>query len=541
MRDRRSPVMDEAAVGTNVDWLPWGPRAFRAAAHLERPLLLAITAPWCRWCHRMDRGAYSDPGVAANINDGFVPVRVDADRQPRVRDRYATGGFPSTVFLTPAGTVIAAAGHLEADGLRSVLGTVRERWAAAGIDAGRVPRAIRDQSPPSGELDGQVERLLAGQLRSQWDDRHGGWGTAEKFPLPETVQFALKRESELAVQALDLITEHLQAADGAVYRHASRDWATPEQEVLTDTTGAVLETLAHAFCLTGAERFQRAAAEAVAALVGPFWTGRGVAASRGHPDDDDAPAPDGIDRTVLADRNAACATGLLWYHAYTGADQARTRAETIISTLVGLTRDGDLAHHDGPDAERGLLVDQGRALEAGVAAAQILGDGHLEWARSIADASLERLGTDAGPLVDGPPRGPGLLDRPLRPLDGNAVLANGLVSLATLTDEGHYHEAARELLGGFAGAADRIGVQAAVYGTAAARAVDSPLAVAVGGEAGTPLHRAALRVADHEKVVIPDADGPRGTAWLRLAGGRSREVDTPDALETLVREHAETS
>lgn len=529
--------MDEAARSTKVAWLEWGPRAFRAADHLDRPVLLAITAPWCRWCHEMDAGAYSDPGIAANINDGFVPVRVDADRHPRVRERYATGGFPSTVFLTPDGTVISGAGHLEIDGLRRVLTTVRERWRAAGRDAGRVPRAVRDQSLPVGELDGTVERHLTGQLEARWDETHGGWGSAEKFPLPETIRFALKREPALGTQALDLVIEHLQAPDGTVCRYAQPDWSSPTPETLTDTTGGVLTALADAYCLTGEDRYGAAARSATEALTGPLWVDCAVAGSRGDPEDTGAPSPDAVDRTILADRNALAATGLLWQYAYTDDGPAGRHATRILETLATLTDDGLVAHHDAADAPRGLLTDQARLLEARVTAAQVLGTEHLEDARTVADATIESLGTDRGACVDGVPTGPGLLSRPLRPLDANAAFADALLTLAELTEDHHYRSTAVGMLSSFAGAAERIGVQAALYGRATSRAVEGPLVIVVADDPGSDLHRAALRVADHEKVVVPQAGDRAGAAWLRTAEGPTERVESPGALEALVGEH----
>lgn len=527
--------MTESSAQTQVEWLPWGQRAFHAADHLDQPLLLALSAPWCHWCHEMDETTYAEPRIAANINDGFVPVRVNVDRHPGVRDRYATGGFPSTVFCTPTGEIIAGAGYLDPDGFRSILQTVRERWRAAGPDAGRTPRAIRDQSPPSGPLDKQVEQHLTGQLAAQWDDTHGGWGEAEKFPLPETVLFALKRDRQRAIRVLDLIRDSLQASDGSIYRHAQRDWTDPVEETLTDTTAGVLSAFAHAYCLTGNDRFREAASDAATALTGPLWVDEHVAASRGDSTDDRAPQPDGVDTTFLADRNATAATGLLWLAAYTESSGYIDPAKSILERLQSLTESGKVPHTALTTGPVGHLADQARVLEAFVTAIQVLGTDYLETACTVADATLDTLGTNRGPLLDAVPDGPALLARPLRPLDHNAVAADSLVTLAELTDESAYREAARSIVTGFAGAADRIGVQAARYGTATARAVSRPLTISVATEPNTSLHRAALRVADHEAVVRPAADGEPGTAWVRRGEHVGDPVRTPAALTESVQ------
>ncbi|OYR79669.1 thioredoxin domain protein, partial [Halorubrum sp. E3] len=103
---------------TRVEWRDWGPEAFAEADERDRPVLLSLSATWCEGCHEMDAITYAEPRIAANVNEGFVPVRVDVDRHPRVRERYNMGGFPTTAFLTPEGKLLTGAGYLDVDGMR---------------------------------------------------------------------------------------------------------------------------------------------------------------------------------------------------------------------------------------------------------------------------------------------------------------------------------------------------------------------------------------------------------------------------------------
>ena len=86
-----------------IHWLPWGADAFARASREGKPVLLSITAAWCRACHEMDRTTYADPDVAGLIRDRFVAVRVDTDRRPDINERYNLGGWPTTAFLTADG------------------------------------------------------------------------------------------------------------------------------------------------------------------------------------------------------------------------------------------------------------------------------------------------------------------------------------------------------------------------------------------------------------------------------------------------------
>jgi uncharacterized protein YyaL (SSP411 family) len=558
--------------GTRVEWRDWGQSAFDAADDAGKPVLLALTATWCDGCHEMDAETYADPRIAANVNDGFVPIRVDVDRHPRVRERYNMGGFPSTVFTTPGGEVITGAGYLDSESFRGILDRVREVWDAKGTAAGRVPRALGDDPTPAGEVTPDIEEYVTGQLDRQFDEEFAGWGTDAKFPLPRTVEFALKRDREQALRTLDAIRDHLHdAVAGGFFRYAdSRSWGGIHYEKVADANAALLRTFAHAYCYTGEDAYREPAARTVGYLTDDLWSGVAVGGSEGPGEGRAYYGADAAERaelrsprtdlTAYAGANALTADALLTYHAYTDDDRARDYATRILGFLRHeLIDDGVVAHvRDGgdgsasdtesdPTAESGLLEDQARVVSAFVRARQVLGreaiSEPLATAESVADQAIESL-HDAGSFRDGPATGAGLLDRPLRPLDGNVEMAEALLDLSALTGTDRYREVAEETVGAFAGAADRMGAQVAGYGSVAARCCREPLVVAVADDAGSDLHRAALRVADHEKVVVPEADAAdvsgllsagldekvsSGTAYV-LGGERVRSATTPDEL-----------
>jgi len=544
--------MDEFAAETKVEWREWGPDAFAVAERSGKPVLLALTAPWCEDCHEMDRTTYSEPRIAANINDGFVPIRVNVDRHPRVRDRYNMGGFPSTVFTTPDGTVITGATFLGIDGFREILDAVRRTWDGKGTEAGSVPRQLRDAEPPGGELSARVEEHMVEQLLAAYDDEFGGWGTDVKFPLPRTIEFALVRARDQATRSLEAVRTRLaDTVDGGFFRFArNRNWGAPQREKLTDENAALVRAFAHGYRYTGEDAYRETAMRGVEYLTTDLWTGDGFAASQGGDDAyyrleaterTDAAAP-AVDETVFAGHNALAADALLTLAAYTDDERAHRYAERGLDAVDDLVReDGAVVHYREPDTgaatdtgetgEAGLLVSQARVLVGLTTAGQVLGDARR--AREVADYAIDALQAESGAFRDGPSgiSGAGLLDRPLYPLDSNAEMADALLDLWALTDEERYRTAATETLSAFAGATDRMGVEVAHYASAVARAQD-PRVVAVGAGAGSDLHRAALRLADHETAVAPGDDrAPDGEAVVLDDGDEAGRADDPTALE----------
>lgn len=553
----QDPDMEDV---TLVEWREWGEAAFEEATAADVPVLCSLTATWCDHCHEMDAETYAEPRIAANVDDDFVPVRVDVDRHPRVRDRYNVGGFPSTVFLAPDGSLLSGAGYLGPDGMRQVLDSVRRLWAERGEDAARVPRALRDDEPPAGEVTDEIVSRMLATVRDRYDERAGGWGDGPKFPLPDTLEFALKRDREIALRSFDAVAANLgDEYEGGFYRFASeRDWSGLQREKLLDSNAALVRAFANAYCYTGRDEYREPAERAIEYLTTTLWlpepagvdgagNGGAFAGSQApadasaytlDPSDREAADAPPIDATAYAGGNALAVEGLATYAAYTDDERASRYAERALSYLrEHLLEDGVVVHYrDGSeDGERCLLANQARVLGALTTAWSVLGADVLEDARAVADVTIDRL-RDGDSFVDGPRSGPGLVSRPLRPLDANVAFADALLDLAVATDEHRYRPTARETLAAFAGASDRFGVQVARYASVVGRLFEGPLVIRVGGPAGSELHRAALRVADHEKVVVPAAsDLEPGTARVERGDAVSATAETPEQLGDRVR------
>ena len=166
-----------------VNWREWGKEAFEDARRREKPLLLSISATWCHWCHVMDEKTYSDPQVVERINRDFIPVRVDADRRPDIDRRYNMGGWPTTAFLAPDGSLIAGATYLPpAEMLRAMEAVLAGPGAGAGGSAGPLrrlrsipgrpmrswPRSSWPMTPPTAALGDRPNSPSPTSCASSW-------------------------------------------------------------------------------------------------------------------------------------------------------------------------------------------------------------------------------------------------------------------------------------------------------------------------------------------------------------------------------------
>jgi len=180
-----------------IGWLEWGQQAFERAQREDKPILLSISAVWCHWCHVMDETSYSDEAVIAAIRDRYVPVRVDNDRRPDVNARYNQGGWPTTAFLTPDGSLLAGATYLPPDQLHQALDQISQFYRTNRAEI--VQRAAEIRTPahaytpaPASELQESIVRDVVEHIAQAYDEEYGGFGDAPKFPMIDVLEFLLQ-------------------------------------------------------------------------------------------------------------------------------------------------------------------------------------------------------------------------------------------------------------------------------------------------------------------------------------------------------------
>lgn len=81
-------------------------RALRDASAARKPLLVKVGADWCSLCKEMDRTTLVDPGFLA-VEESFVSVRVDADSNALLMNRYELEELPVILALDGEGQELA--------------------------------------------------------------------------------------------------------------------------------------------------------------------------------------------------------------------------------------------------------------------------------------------------------------------------------------------------------------------------------------------------------------------------------------------------
>jgi len=234
-----------------MHWFPWHLDTFARAARERKPILLSISASWCRACHEMDRTTYMDPAVIDLARERYIAIRVDTDERPDINDRYNLGGWPTTAFLTPDGALIGGGTYLDAGRMAGVLRQVADAFAQVSAGPDALQPRIDDVEPS------KAAPVNAADVFATFDEEFGGFGIEPKFPLTSPLLLAIAMYRDDPVPRHRLIVERTldamadgglcDRASGGYYRYATtRDWQLPHQEQLLETNARLLATFAEA-------------------------------------------------------------------------------------------------------------------------------------------------------------------------------------------------------------------------------------------------------------------------------------------------------
>jgi uncharacterized protein len=430
-----------------IDWLPWSAEAFARAAREGKPVLLAITAAWCRACHEMDRTTYADPAVAALVRDRFVPVRVDTDRRPDINERYNLGGWPTTAFLTADGDILTGGTFIPVERMSHVLERVA---AAAGSLSGGAARgaashaeAGAEGASEGGHHAGDLTRTIESEeliesIFSTYDEQHGGFGVEPKFPHTAALTLAMSifretgepRWQQIVERSLDAMFDEglWDAREGGFYRYAvTRDWQLPHREKLLETNASLLRTYAEAASLFG-----RDADRDRCRRIARFITGPLRAESGGYYGSDS-------DRVLHMDANAVAAGALLGAAAVLeDSELGREALASFERVLLLCYKPGlGVAHYfDGTARVRGLLGDHLATIAALLDAHDVSGgEPYRMMAEELAHLCVRDMWDGAsGGFFDrtGGPDDIGLLKSRRKPFVENADAALAFVRLSRL-------------------------------------------------------------------------------------------------------------
>ncbi|QDZ14551.1 thioredoxin domain-containing protein [Humibacter ginsenosidimutans] len=435
-----------------VDWHPWGEEALAEARERDVPLFISIGYATCHWCHVMARESFSNEAVAAKLNAGFVPVKVDREEHPDVDAAYLAAasaftpnlGWPLSVFAMPDGKAFFAGTYFPPEprtGLPSfaqVLDAVTDAYTRRRDDvastAAQVASAVdslrrRSQADTAGAgdvdsvessvLDRQRLKGTVADLVAAEDPEFGGFAAppefnGPKFPAVPVLAFLLDSGDALgertALHTLGCMARSplRDAVDGGFFRYGTRrDWGVPHYERMLYDNAGLLRLYADAAASLDPEL--ASIAEGIASfLTGTMRVEGGFASAQDSESEVDGERREGLYYRLDAAQRAA---------------QPRPALDAKVLTGWNGIAIGALAH-------AGALLGHPEWVREAAEVADGLLSAHVsDHGRMLLRASLDGRASAAAPA-----------------LDDYGLFASGLLDVFLATGEHRFASAARTLV-----------------------------------------------------------------------------------------------
>jgi uncharacterized protein YyaL (SSP411 family) len=293
-----------------VHWQAWSPAVLAAARAQNKPILLSVGYAACHWCHVMAHECFENHEIAALMNRLFVNIKVDREERPDLDAIYQhalallgeQGGWPLTMFLTPAGEPFWGGTYFPPsarwgrpgfpDILRAIHDAYRHRADEVAQSAGALKQALErlaNPQPGDGLPPALVDRIAERLLR-EVDPLHGGIGDAPKFPqvgLFELLWRAFRRTGTEAYRNAVTLTL-TQISQGGIFDHigggysrysVDARWLVPHFEKMLYDNALLIDLLTLVWQEERSELYASRIAETIGWVAREMRTAEGAFAS----------------------------------------------------------------------------------------------------------------------------------------------------------------------------------------------------------------------------------------------------------------------
>lgn len=101
---------------------------------LNKKAFVFFHADWCKYCKKMEAGAFTNKDIISYLNDNFISIEVDTDTEEKVASKYNARSLPTLYFLKEDGSTLSyRKGYVDAKELLFMLKYVNTESYNKGI------------------------------------------------------------------------------------------------------------------------------------------------------------------------------------------------------------------------------------------------------------------------------------------------------------------------------------------------------------------------------------------------------------------------
>ncbi len=292
LKNEHSPYLQQHA-NNPVDWYPWGEEAFEKARKENKSIFISIGYSSCHWCHVMEHESFEDETTAKILNKHFISIKVDREERPDIDKHFQEvyqlmnqrpGGWPTSIFLTQDQKPFYSATYIPDEprygmmSFSSLLEVIADKYdKEQDLLTEKADEILRFLNPKEDKiqatkLDLSIIQRVSDQAKQLFDNQHGGFNKAPKFPQASTLDLLLdiyritgdKETLNMALLSLSSMAKGglRDLVDGGFCRYSTdNEWLVPHFEKMTYDNALLSELYLKAYTVTGQDFYKSVAFE----------------------------------------------------------------------------------------------------------------------------------------------------------------------------------------------------------------------------------------------------------------------------------------
>lgn len=98
---RASLAQEPAGAAPEVRWRTDYAGALKEAQDKNLPLVVDFGTVNCYWCKKLDESTFRDPRIIRLLNERYIPLKVDGEKEPTLVQLLRITGYPTVVLASP--------------------------------------------------------------------------------------------------------------------------------------------------------------------------------------------------------------------------------------------------------------------------------------------------------------------------------------------------------------------------------------------------------------------------------------------------------
>lgn len=201
-----------------IDWYGWCDEAFLKAKSENKAIFISIGYSSCHWCHVMEHEVFENQEIADFVNQHFICIKVDREERPDIDKHFQdlhlmlnrrSGGWPLSIFCTPQNKPFYAATYIPPHNQNQMMGfseltaiiaqkvSLNDEKLFQNADEIMSFMKPKDTSVQATKLNVAIEETFIKQASHNFDEIHGGFSKAPKFPHTSTLKTLMALSTDI--------------------------------------------------------------------------------------------------------------------------------------------------------------------------------------------------------------------------------------------------------------------------------------------------------------------------------------------------------